>query len=127
MALLEDQLELNLVFNWTSPHAEKRNLGFELARLGNRPAMNCGETHTPACIEGSLRAEAELVTWRPLAKDGAALPPERSLDKSAAQVIAVGETYDFEYEAPPQGHRPLWLEVRSPGGKWHAQCQIIVK
>ena len=38
----------------------------------------------------------------------------------------MGETYDFEYEAPP-GRQTLWLEVRSPGGKWLAQGQVIVK
>jgi FtsP/CotA-like multicopper oxidase with cupredoxin domain len=74
----------------------------------------------------SLRAGTEPVTWRPLAKDGAALPTERSVKGSAVQVIAVGETYDVEYEAPP-GRHSLWLEARSTGGKWHAQGQVIVK
>jgi hypothetical protein len=31
VTLLEDQLELDLVFDWTSPHAEKRDFGLELA------------------------------------------------------------------------------------------------
>jgi hypothetical protein len=38
----------------------------------------------------------------------------------------VGETYDFEFETPP-GRQTLWLEVRSPGGKWQAQGRVIVK
>jgi hypothetical protein len=38
----------------------------------------------------------------------------------------VGETYDFEIHTPPQ-RRTLWLEVRTPAGKWHAQARIIVK
>ena len=49
----------------------------------------------------SLRTNAAPVTWRPVSKDGAALPPERSAPVAAAQLIGVGETYDFEYEAPP--------------------------
>jgi FtsP/CotA-like multicopper oxidase with cupredoxin domain len=72
----------------------------------------------------SLRT-TEPVTWRPLAKDGAVLPAERSVKGPAIQVIAVGETYDFEYEAPP-GRHSLWLEVRSSGGKWYTQGEVIV-
>ena len=74
----------------------------------------------------SLRTATAPATWRPLAKDGAELASERSAPVPAAQVIGVGETYDFEYEAP-SGRQSLWLEVRSPGGKWHAQGHVIVK
>ena len=82
---------------------------------------------TPNDILGlSLRMSNEPVAWRPLAKDGAMLSPERSVQGSAVQVIAVGETYDFEYVAPP-GRHSLWLEARSTGGKWQAQGQIIIK
>ncbi len=73
----------------------------------------------------ALRTNAAPVEWRPLAKDGAEFPAARS-PIPAAQVIGVGETYDFEYEAP-RGRQTLWLEVRSPGGKWLAQGQVIVK
>ena len=66
------------------------------------------------------------VTWRPLTKDGAPLPPSRCQPGAAKQVIGVGETYDFEYDAPA-GRRTLWLEVRGQGGKWHAQGQVIVR
>jgi hypothetical protein len=41
-------------------------------------------------------------------------------------LIAVGETYDFEYQAP-EGRKTAWLEVRTPGGKWQAQGQVIIK
>jgi len=74
----------------------------------------------------SLRTSAENALWRPLAKDGAMLPSERSVMETATKVIAVGETYDFEYETPP-GRQSLWLEARSPGGKWQVQAHIIVK
>jgi manganese oxidase len=66
------------------------------------------------------------VSWRPLTKDGAPLPPSRCQPGLAKQVIGVGETYDFEYEAPP-GRRTLWLEVRGPAGKWHTQAHVIVR
>jgi FtsP/CotA-like multicopper oxidase with cupredoxin domain len=74
----------------------------------------------------SLRTEATPVTWRPLAKDGAELPAPRSTPGSAALIIGVGETYDFEYEAPP-GRQALWLEVRSSGGKWLAQGRVVFR
>jgi len=44
----------------------------------------------------------------------------------ARQTIAVGETYDFELDMPA-GRRSLWIEVRSPAGKWEAQGHVIVK
>jgi len=38
---------------------------------------------------------------------------------------AVGETYDFEYQ--PAAGKTAWLEVRSRGGRWQVQGQVIVK
>jgi FtsP/CotA-like multicopper oxidase with cupredoxin domain len=73
----------------------------------------------------SLRASTAPVAWRPLAKDGAAVPGDPAAEP-ASQVIGVGETYDFEYEAP-RGRQTLWLEVRSTAGKWLAQGHVIVK
>ena len=65
------------------------------------------------------------VTWRPVAKDAAALPSERCQPGSARQVIGVGETYDFEYQAPA-GRQTLWLDIKGTGGKWHTQGQVVV-
>jgi hypothetical protein len=42
------------------------------------------------------------------------------------QVAGVGEAYDFEYGGP-SGRQSLWLEVRSPGGKWLAQGHVTLK
>jgi FtsP/CotA-like multicopper oxidase with cupredoxin domain len=74
----------------------------------------------------SLQAGDALATWKLLTKDGALVPPADSTPGPARQAIAVGETYDFEYEAP-QGRRTLWLEVRSTGGKWQAQGSVVVR
>ncbi len=73
-----------------------------------------------------LHASDAPVTWQPKTKDGAPVPPDRSTPMPATRNIAVGETYDFEYRAPP-GRQNLWLEVRSPGGKWQLQGRVIVK
>jgi manganese oxidase len=74
----------------------------------------------------SLQSAERPAPWRPLTKDGATVPSERSEAGPARQIIGVGETYDFEVETLP-GRQNLWLEVRSPGGKWHAQGRVIVK
>ena len=66
------------------------------------------------------------VQWRPLTKDGAPVPAADAELRSATQTIAVGETYDFEYQAPP-GRHSLWINVRTPGGKWAVQGRIVVK
>jgi FtsP/CotA-like multicopper oxidase with cupredoxin domain len=44
----------------------------------------------------SLRADTTLVSWRPVAKDGADLPPGQAVSRPAAQRIVAGEIYDYE-------------------------------
>jgi FtsP/CotA-like multicopper oxidase with cupredoxin domain len=99
-----------------------------------RLVWNAGERHrvrliniTPDDIFTVVMQTAEgPVTWKPLRKDGAPLPAADMVDGPARQTIAVGETYDFEYQAP-SGRKTVWLEVRTPAGKWQAQGQIVVK
>ena len=74
----------------------------------------------------SLQSAESPATWRPLTKDGAPVPSDRAHTRPARQIIGVGETYDFEVEVP-RGRQTLWLDVRSPGGKWQAQGRVIVK
>jgi FtsP/CotA-like multicopper oxidase with cupredoxin domain len=74
----------------------------------------------------ALQTAEGLVSWKPLAKDGALVPEGESVAVPARQTIAVGETYDFEYEAPP-GRKTAWLEVRTTAGQWLVQGQVIVK
>ena len=59
-------------------------------------------------------------------KDGAPVPPDRCVDRPATQTIAVGETFDFEYRAPA-GRQSLWMEVRTPAGRWQVQGRVVVK
>jgi manganese oxidase len=74
----------------------------------------------------SLVARDTPVTWRPLTKDGAPVPDTEAQPGPARVRIAVGETYDFEYDAPP-GRATLWLDVRTTGGKWQSQARVVVK
>jgi FtsP/CotA-like multicopper oxidase with cupredoxin domain len=73
----------------------------------------------------TLRTASEVVQWRLAAKDGATVDPMTSARVPASQIIGVGETYDFELEIP-KGRQTLWLELKSPDGRWYAQGQIIV-
>jgi len=57
----------------------------------------------------SLRGDGP-VRWRPVAKDGADLPPTQTSRQPAQQTISVGETYDFEFTPEEPGE--LRLEVR---------------
>ena len=68
---------------------------------------------------------AELAVWRPVAKDGAALPPEQMEPRPARQLVSVGETYDFELQ--PTRRQDLWLEVRRANGEWVLQAPLIVR
>lgn len=59
------------------------------------------------------RPDSLVVQWTPVAKDGADLPPEARRSRLARQIIAMGETYDFEFTPPAPG---VWrIEVRPAG------------
>lgn len=65
-------------------------------------------------------ADTMLVNWRPVAKDGADLPPAARTLTPAIQVVSIGETFDFE--VVPSSPGPLRLEVYAP-----ARRQVTVK
>jgi FtsP/CotA-like multicopper oxidase with cupredoxin domain len=72
-----------------------------------------------------LMDQHEVAQWRPVAKDGAALPPAQTEVRAARQPIGVGETYDFEIAAT--GPRNLWLEVRRGSGEWVLQAPVEIR
>ena len=73
----------------------------------------------------TLQMKGAPAMWKLASKDGVPLPAE-SNEVGAVQTIAVGETYEFEWQAPP-GRTTAWLEVRSTGGRWQVQGAIVVK
>jgi FtsP/CotA-like multicopper oxidase with cupredoxin domain len=82
---------------------------------------------TPGDIFVTSLSTAEApVSWRPLTKDGAPVPTELRALRPATFTMAVGETFDFEYDAPA-GRRGLWINVRTPGGRWEAQGRVVFK
>jgi FtsP/CotA-like multicopper oxidase with cupredoxin domain len=50
-----------------------------------------------------LTSGDRVLSWRAIAKDGAALPPARATVRPAAQVVTVGETRDFEFTPTEAG------------------------
>jgi hypothetical protein len=72
----------------------------------------------------SLTTSQGPLAWRPLAKDAVPVPGAPA-PRAAVQRIAAGETYDFEYVAPP-GRQAFWLDVRTPSGRWEAQGRVTV-
>jgi FtsP/CotA-like multicopper oxidase with cupredoxin domain len=95
-------------------------------KAGTRHRVRLINITTDDIFTISLMTSEGPVTWRPLTKDGASLPPDRCVPGPARQTIAVGETYDFEVQTQP-GRQNLWLEVRTTGGRWQVQGQVLVK
>ncbi|MDQ3696694.1 MAG: multicopper oxidase domain-containing protein [Gemmatimonadota bacterium] len=74
----------------------------------------------------SVRRDTTVVRWRALAKDGADLPPSRSMERRAAQAVDVGETYDFEFTPSERGE--YLLSIAPPtlvGGRRPARRQVL--
>jgi FtsP/CotA-like multicopper oxidase with cupredoxin domain len=67
----------------------------------------------------------KTVPWTAVAKDGADLPPAARTMRDGRQLVAVGETYDFEM-TPKPGER-LWLNLVRGNGEWVVQTRLNVK
>jgi manganese oxidase len=67
----------------------------------------------------------EVVQWKLLAKDGAAVGSAQRESRLARQPVAVGETYDFEVDTSRP--RNLWLEVRRGNGEWVLQAPVQIR
>jgi len=72
-----------------------------------------------------LKQDTTVVTWRPLAKDGADLPAAARLVRPARQVLGIGETMDVEFfPTRPGDYR---LEARTRYGALLATLPIRVQ
>ena len=67
-------------------------------------------------VRFTLSRDTSLVEWRRRAKDGADLPDRLRRMQPAAQLVGVGETYDFEFLPPAAGtYRLRAVSVLPPG------------
>lgn len=71
-----------------------------------------------------LRRDTTMATWRALAKDGADLVPARATARPAAQLITVGETYDFEFTPAERGDYQLVFEPRRGAIPWRQKIVV---
>ena len=76
-------------------------------------------------LNALLVDRSDVTQWKPVAKDGATLPPEQTEPRLARQLVSVGETYDFEIH--PTRLQNLWLEVRRGNGEWVLQAPIKIE
>ena len=65
------------------------------------------------------------VRWKPLAKDGFDMPLGPQQVVAARQILAVGETYDFEYT--PRAAGTLRLEYRTNGGQHRLLIRVPIR
>jgi hypothetical protein len=73
-----------------------------------------------------LNRDSLLAQWRPLAKDGALLPPSARVLTSAPLILSIGETHDFEVTPAARGN--LRIEVRTSGpGRLLARVPVRVE
>jgi len=69
--------------------------------------------------------DSTLATWRPLAKDGADLPPERRVIGPAKRPLGTGETFDVELR--PMGPGALRLEAETANGVRLGSVPLVVR
>jgi manganese oxidase len=95
--------------------------------------LRAGETHRLRLINitvdwrvmFSLVSDTAYAQWRPIAKDGADLPPGQATPRPAHLLTGAGETADFEVSFPAPG---VWrLEVKSQLSGWHIPVTVRVR
>jgi manganese oxidase len=73
----------------------------------------------------SIRRDTTVAAWRPVAKDGASLPLDQSIDRPAIQRLNVGEMYDAEFTAVEKGEYVLAVGV--PAARMKYTRRLTVK
>jgi hypothetical protein len=73
----------------------------------------------------ALTLGTDTVTWRPVAKDGADLPPNQALSRTATGFLEVGETADFEFSPSRRG--AYTLSFRRPAKLPPLTQRIVVR
>ena len=69
--------------------------------------------------------DSMIVRWTPVAKDGFAVPLGAQTPVSARQIVAQGETYDFEYT--PRARGDLRLEFRTNAGTHRLLIRVPIR
>jgi FtsP/CotA-like multicopper oxidase with cupredoxin domain len=73
----------------------------------------------------AVRRDSTVLTWRPVAKDGADFPARLAVPGPARKRIAVGETYDVEFTPPGPGE--YLLTMGPPANQMAYVRRLIVR
>jgi len=76
-------------------------------------------------VEFALGTDTTTAMWRPVAKDGADLPPSQIAPRAAYLLTGPGETADFEFTPTAAGNMRLQVKTRVPG--WNVPVDVIVR
>jgi len=82
-------------------------------------------TARPDSIGVAVR-DTMVASWIPVAKDGADIRVGSRASVRARQVLSMGETYDFAFNAPAAGAR-LRIEVRAAGGNGALLARVPIR
>ncbi|MBP9898358.1 MAG: multicopper oxidase domain-containing protein [Gemmatimonadales bacterium] len=103
-------------------------------RRSPRPLkLTVGETHRLRIvaihpdwrISFTLQTDSSVARWRPIAKDGADLPPTMRVSRAAHVEMGPGQTADFEFTPTRPG---TWrMEIRSVETGWYIPLDVIVE
>ena len=98
---------------WLNGSASPELSSFKAGQTYRLRIINILPENPPIDVALKLAKAAETVlTWRPVAKDGADLPEGQRTVRPAQVTISVGETYDFEFR--PETTEELTFEAVRP-------------
>jgi FtsP/CotA-like multicopper oxidase with cupredoxin domain len=97
---------------------------FEL-EVGTTYRLRLIQIHTQAMIAFRLGTDTTVARWTPVAKDGADLPPEQAIAKTAYVLMGAGETGDFLYTPERPGLQKLNVQTRVAG--WFIPVLLFVR
>ena len=63
-----------------------------------------------------LQRDSSMISWRPLARDGAELPERMKVVRRAEQQLTIGQTRDFEFTPREAGDLRLVTTVAANRG-----------
>lgn len=75
----------------------------------------------------SLKQGDSLFRWRPVAKDGAELPPALRQWRAAEQLTGPGETEDVEIQVERPGELALIVSAPFADKRWQVELRIVIE
>jgi FtsP/CotA-like multicopper oxidase with cupredoxin domain len=121
---LDPRTDHVLVTGWDGPRVlPVPDFVFNGDTVGPTIAASVGERHRFRFVNigaanrlvYEIRRAGATARWRPVAKDGADLPPAMAVEGPAARRLGVGETFDAEFRPTERGEYQLVAHLPAPG------------